>query len=282
MRYFLKAFTYHWNLLFAGTAAALGLMFAAPDVVLPLLGAVEILYVSILGTRPAFRQAVDAAALPQPGKDKSVGKKSLEPKQMLAALTQEERNAFEHLRELCLRLEGIARQIKGQPDFNPEGLTRLKKGGINRLLWLYLRLLYSKNALERFFKTIDKKDIEAHIGKVRRRLQDMGGQTAGRDTPLTSRRRKSINDTLNTLEQRLETYRGAREQYDFIEVELERLHSKITGLAEMGINRQDPSMTSHIDVIANSVRRAEEAMNQLQSFTGASFKNHEPPQLLKE
>jgi phage terminase Nu1 subunit (DNA packaging protein) len=152
---------------------------------------------------------------------------------------------------------------------------------INRLLWIYLKLLYSKNAMDAFFKTIDVEGIKSRIQRTRSRLEAMGPEDE--DGENQALRRKSLKDTLTTACNRLKNYENSVENYEFIELELERLYSKIASLAEMGINRQDPNLiNSEIDVVSSSIEKTEKAMNDLDFITDIPIQDEEPPSLLED
>ena len=59
-RYLKEAFKYRWNLLLFGGATVAGALSGRPDVVLPMVGAVELAYLATLTSIPRFREAVDA------------------------------------------------------------------------------------------------------------------------------------------------------------------------------------------------------------------------------
>ena len=93
----------------------------------------------------------------------------------------------------------------------------------------------------------------------------------------------SLMDTLEISQKRLENYRICMEKHDFIELELERVNTKITSLAEMGINRQDPNLiTSEINVVSSSIEKTEKSMDELDFIAGLSLQDEEPPDLLAE
>jgi hypothetical protein len=144
---------------------------------------------------------------------------------------------------------------------------------------MYLKLLYSKNALESFFKAINVNEIEARIKRAKERLEAMGMED--NDSEADAKRRESLMDTLKTSRKRLENYRISTDNYDFIGLELERLYAKITSLAEMGINQQDPNLiTNEISVVSSSIEKAERTMDELDFITGFSLQDEEPPDLL--
>jgi hypothetical protein len=144
---------------------------------------------------------------------------------------------------------------------------------------MYLKLLYSKNALESYFKAINVNEIKARIKRAEERLDAMGPED--NDSEVEAKRRESLLDTLKTSRKRLKNYRISTDNYDFIGLELERLYSKITSLAEMGINQQDPNLiTNEISVVSSSIEKAERTMDELDIITGFSFQDEEPPDLL--
>ena len=237
-----------------------GLISGYADIALPLLAAIELFYLSVLATRPRFQQAVNAG-----GQTNTQPQGQLE--QILATLNNKDLRHYQSLKNQCIKLHGLTSGSEVQLD------------GIKRLLWIFLKLLYAQNALETFFKTINVKDIEHDICHARERLDQLDTQS--------TRRRHLLTDTLTTSEQRLTNYRTAIGKYEFIKLELERLDTKINGMAELGINRQDHSLlSSEIDVIASSVTQTEKAIHELEfladfsSDLSSDLSRDEPPAVL--
>jgi hypothetical protein len=61
LKYIKKAFLYHWNLLGVATGAAVAFISGYPDVVLPVIAALELIYLAGLSSNPRFQDAVIAA-----------------------------------------------------------------------------------------------------------------------------------------------------------------------------------------------------------------------------
>src|SRR5687768_12101815 len=61
-RYLKEAFTFRWNLLFFGGAAAAAIVSGHADIALPLVAAAEVTYLAGLATLPRFQAAIDAKA----------------------------------------------------------------------------------------------------------------------------------------------------------------------------------------------------------------------------
>ncbi len=120
-----------------------------------------------------------------------------------------------------------------------------------------------------------------NIERAENRLKAMGPEDKDGERETLSR--KSLSDTLATSQRRLKNYQISRENYDYIELELERLHSKISSLAEMGIHRQDPNLIDNeINVVSSSMEKTEKAMSELDFINDMSFHDEEPPILLEE
>jgi hypothetical protein len=273
------AFFYHWNLLYLGVAVALGIISGYPDVVFPLAGAIEILYLSVLAANTRFQTVVQARSLPK----KEVIQDQQESKsaaQIIQELNLDDRRQFERLQELCEKLRQIPEGIKGNAGLESAGINNMQLENMNRLLWIYMKLLYSKNCLEKFFRAADEKEINAKLNSVQARLRALGPEQE--DDVKESKHRRSLLDTSHTLEARLKNYQNAKENYDFLQLELERLYSKIAGIVEMGINRQDSTLiSSEIDVVSSSVMQTEKTILDLEAITGFTFSDDKPPSLLK-
>src|SRR6185312_1583965 len=114
--YLREAFLFRWNLLFflGGTAAA-ALTPLAP-VLLPLVVAGELAYLTGLVSVPRFRAAIDAKIhaaqrAPEPGQATAVPAPSLF--EMLSGLPLEGRKRFERLHARCVEMRTIAAGVRG-------------------------------------------------------------------------------------------------------------------------------------------------------------------------
>jgi hypothetical protein len=273
------AFRNRWNLLFSGAAISIGFVSGRPDVILPLALAVEVLYLAVLSMHERFRTVVDA----ETGQRDRVAAASSPVRtapELLSRLGLYDQRQFQKLRNQCIELRRVAEGVKGRPgEPGSPRVTDMQIENINRLLWIYLKMLYSKRSLETFFRTTDEQELRRNLERVKERIEALGPEAE--DTPQEVKQRLSLLDTAQTAEMRLKNCLTARENYELLQLEIERLHSKIAGIAEMGINRQDTQfITNEIDVVSSSVLRTERTVHDLESFTGYSFGDAEPPPLL--
>ena len=278
IKYLSKAFFFHWNLLALGAGLVFGILSGRPDVAVPLVAAAEVLYLALLSTRTRFQKAVDAEAIRLgASRDKTVPDQ--EVGRILASLSHADLRRYEDLKDLCLTLHGIARNMKNLPGQGPERIPEGEMAGLNRLLWIWLKLLFSKSALESYFRTVDEAGLLAGMERARAQIQALGPQEE--DEPSEVPKRQSLADTLKTYEVRLAGLRAARENHSLMELELERLRGKIAGIAEIGISGQDTALfTSEINVAAESIQSTEKVMSEVAFLTGFSQADEKPPQLL--
>ncbi len=277
--YVKHAFLYPWNLLFFLGGAALAAMSPRPDAFLPIIGALELAYLTGLSSIPRFRTAIDAkiAAKARAGRVSagaaSSSQQSLE--RILESLPAPALRRFLLLRQRCYDMRSIASGVRGQADTGPDSAESIRTPALDRLLYLFLRLLVSQNGLDRFLRSTSEKELETKLADVRTRLE--AAKTAG-DERVTN----SLQDSVADAELRLENYRKAAKDAEFVAIELDRIETKIQALIEMGVSRQDPDYLSHqVTAAAESMQHTEAAVNQLQHLTGLADQIEEPPAILE-
>jgi len=269
--YLKRAFLYKWNLLlFLGGAAAAGLS-PWPDALFPILMAAEVAWLGGIVSRPRFRDAIDAQVhkeLQEPGERQNMaGAGSLAA--TVKSLTPHSFQRFDSLRARCLEMNAIARGVGG-PGSAPEDMST---PALDRLLWIFLRLLVSQQGLERFLRSTNQGEIQSRIDESKARLT--GAADPG------ERLKHSLEDSVAVQELRLENWRKAGENAEFVRVELDRIEARIQALVESSVIRQDPDiLSSQIEGVAASVQSTEAAIRELQQITGAIDQLQQPPAIL--
>lgn len=274
--YLRRAFLYRWNvLLFAGGVAG-AVLSPWPDALIPMVAAVEMAYLGGVVAIPRFRHAIDALVYQEGRQQQQSGQAgSAGPVQdIVARLAAESRHRFEQVRARCLEMRAIASEVRGrsgQPAPPPEDMSTQ---ALDRLLWVFLRLLVSHEALSRFLERTDVADIRTRLAEAQARLQQYG---AGDE-----RIAHSLQDSVAAQAQRLENYERAQKNTEFVRFELDRIEAKIHALTESAVNRQDPDLlTSQIDSVAESMQSTEKAISELQHITGLVDEMQEPPAILE-
>ncbi len=270
MKYVKAAFLWHWNLLAVGAGTALAVLSGRPDVILPLLAAAEIGYLGLLSTHPRFRKAVDV----RPDKSESINHTAL-LNQIQAVLKPDAWARFEQLRERCLNLDRLARQFRGPQPVDASPASELQTASLERLLWMFLKLLYSLDALSRFLRGTNRSELLKQLEAGEKQLETV------KANPRSEKFVRSLEDKLQTLRQRLANYDHAVENREFLAVELDRIEQKVNAISEMAINARDASdISAQVDGIAEGISATEEAMRTLD--VAPVLQREQPPPLLTQ
>jgi hypothetical protein len=269
--YLKRAFLYRWNLLvFIGATAAAALS-PWPDAIIPLVLAVEAAYLGGLVSRPRFRDAIDAQVYKEAQAARtqgSAGGQSLA--EIVNSLPPESCQRFDLLRARCLEMKAIARGVGSEKTSSTEDLST---SALDRLLWIFLRLLVSQQGLDRFLRSTSAAQIGTRLEEAKVKLA-----SAAQD----ERIKHSLEDSIAAQELRLQNYKKAGENAEFVRIELDRIEAKIQALAESSVNRQEPdALSNQIEGVAESVQSTESAIRELQQITGLVDQMQEPPPILE-
>src|SRR5207247_8825587 len=120
--------------------------------------------------------------------------------------------------------------------------------------------------------------------ELSKRLEDLKKELDAAQKTGDDRMIRSIQESVDIAQQRLENYGKALKNADFAALELDRVEAKIQALIEMAAaNRQDPDLlSSQVDAAAASMNHTEATLNQLQQITGVSDDLDQVPAILDE
>ncbi len=277
-KYIKLAFRNRWNLLALTGGAVLALLSPHIDAVLALVAACELGYLGFVGTHPKFQRYIDIQAA-----EAARSQNSMSSHEMLQQITQklprESLQRFESLQRQCLELKQIADELKhpgaAAMDSRLEGA---QMSSLDKLLWIYLRMLYTQFALSRFLQKTSDTQINRDIADLEQNLARIPDDNDSQ----RQRMRAAIQDNLVTSRSRLANLKRAQDNFTLVKLELDRLENKIRSLSEMAVNRQEPEFISgQVDQVASSMVETERTMNELQFITGLDTPQDEAPELLR-
>lgn len=278
-RYMQEAFLYRWNLLLFGGAAAAALLSPSPDVVLPLVVAGEVAYLAGLTTLPRFQAAIDAKARSaERGLATGSAPPPIEKQRKLAdvlgSLDAERRNRFLRVRARCVEMQRIAHAVRGDTRDESGAASELRAPALDRLLWVFLKLLLSQQALTRFLQAANGEAIKAQLDELVKK--QVAAEQKGDQRIL-----RSVVDSVATAQLRLDNFEKARSNSEFVSVELDRIENKIQAMTEMAISHQDPNELSvQVDAVAEGMTQTEQTIRELQAITGLGADHDEAPAIL--
>lgn len=277
--YLKAAFFKPWNLLAFLTLLIAGVLSGQAVVVLPIVFALETAYLGFIGMSPRFRRAIDteraqrSSSLPSSAKEISAKQKARFD-ELYGGLDPRLRRQFDELRTRCNAFNALNGDGAGSL------VAKEQLAGVNKLLWVYLKLLHTKMTLDRFFETLNTEELDRTERDALRRLEDIPQDALD---PLSDKKRKSIEDTIMTVRARRENIKRALDNREFVMLEIDRIGVKLTGISEMAINRHDPgAITQDVDGVARSVEATEQAIGELNLFTGFTAIDDVAPDILSD
>jgi hypothetical protein len=292
LRYLKEAFLFRWNLLLLGGATAAAVVSGHADIAVPLIAAAEVTYLAGLATLPRFQSAIDAkshaeekgqsgratvggqpAANATPARDRLL--------EVLRSLSEERRSRFLRLRARCVEMQRIANAVRGETRDASGASQELRAPALDRLLWVFLRLLLSDQAIAAFLQAADEKAIDQSLTDLKTREKkrtDLLDDALEADDRLL----RSIRDSMATAELRKDNLAKARDNAEFVQAELDRIENKIAALTEIAISHSDPdALSTQVDAIAEGVSQTEQTIRELQSITGMSGDADAAPSILE-
>ncbi|MFT5495635.1 MAG: hypothetical protein ACI9TH_001026 [Kiritimatiellia bacterium] len=253
-----RAFTWHWHLLALGGGVVLGILSGKPDVALPVVAALELGYLGFIGTNQRFQKVLQAQAL---AKAEAGGPPPL-PKEsrlnrLLSQLTDKDIQRFQVLRNRCTDLIKLRQRIESS-DPNYSGGSTFQTDSLDKLLWLFLKLLHQKNALAQFTNTTERSDLVEEAEETREEIEEVH---QGSKNPRLIR---SLEEKLATVESRLVNYDQSEENLRIVEVELDKTEQKISHIVELGMTTTDGTdLSAQIEALTMSIESNEAAMQDL-------------------
>jgi hypothetical protein len=117
------------------------------------------------------------------------------------------------------------------------------------------------------------------IKQLEKRLAEL---PADDQSPIAQKMRRTLEDNLQTSRDRLANYEKAESNHELVGLEIDRLENKISSLAELAVNRQEPDfIAGQVDAVAGSMLEMEKTMNDLQFATGISATDEDVPDLMR-
>lgn len=195
-----------------------------------------------------------------------------ELKQLLSFLSDEDASRFNRIRERSQTMTQLQRSMHNS--YAPAGEPGFKTESLEKLLWLFLKLLHNRTGIDRFLSHISREQIENKKEATETKLAD-----ARRDGA-SERLITPLEDKLQTLSARLQTHDASSENLLIVEAELDKTEQLINHICEIGMTNQDGSeLSSQIDGVVGAIRRSEAALLSF-DLSGIFNGSDQPPPLI--
>jgi hypothetical protein len=134
-------------------------------------------------------------------------------------------------------------------------LTDFRAGNLNQMLWLFLRLLASRESITDTVARIDRRQLEAGLESIKARLAG----AADPEGPLA----RSLRATLEIQEKRLANLDSATDNLAVVDAELERIEQQIRLVREeSAMSRSPDALSARLEAVSQTLSESSRWMDQ--------------------
>lgn len=224
----------------------------------------EALYLWLMASNKNYQKVVQGTRISQ---QKVVwGEKQF---QLLQSLDGPSRERYQRLAENCASIL----RITGGDLRDPEAINKdLRIAGLNKLLWMFSKLLSSRLRIEAIISRTSTEELEAEIQQVSKKMAAQ---------PETSPLRRSLQGTLDIQKRRLDNLLRAIESLEVVKAELDRIEKQVALLKEEASVSSDPELVSiRLDGVMDSLSGTSQWMSEQDELFGSMEESSMPDQLL--
>lgn len=217
----------------------------------------ELAYLSVLATNERFQRTVVAS---QQWESRRQWQRRVEA--LVQQLGSEGQRRYRTLETRCASiLDQQQRAAVMPPGLEAQG------EGLGRLLWLYLRLLLTRQAIDRIVR--ESADSAEAGSQLQDRVHTLETQLAG--SSVGEELRRSLMGQIDILKQRLQKRTEARDKLVFLDAELTRLQEQVELVREQAVLSTDPQLLSaRIDQITATLDGTNHWILEQQKIYGAT------------
>jgi hypothetical protein len=216
----------------------------------------ELAYLGWLGTNPRFHRLINGSQ--QLAERRRWQTKVYESIRQLAPEDQQRYRALE------ARCQGILEHQSQSETLSP-GLNE-QGDGLGRLVWIYLRLLLTRESIRRIIR--ESSGSPEQSAQLKERIDKLQEQL--KQPSVTEDLRKSLNSQLEILQLRQEKKKEAVEKLAFLDAEITRIQEQVELLREQVVLSTDPQAVSQrIDQVTTTLGGTNQWIHDQQKIYGA-------------
>ena len=269
-----RAFTWHWHLLGLGAGVAVAVLSGSAVLWLPFIAAAEAGYLGFLGFNPRFQNVLKAKGRTTP--PPLTASPAQRYQQLMSFLSAADVNRFQTLQYRCSELIKLRKSMSEKG--TDAGVEGFRDGSLDRMLWLFLKLLHQRSGLERFLGATRREEIEKELQAAETQLATTAARDKAAQLP-EGRLTTSIRERITTIRERLDNHTKASENLELVTAEIDKTEQQITHLCEVGMTMSDAAgLSVQIDSISESLQSSERIFSQ-DSFSHIFDDEPAPPLL---
>jgi hypothetical protein len=217
--------------------------------------AAELIYLIGVGGSPRFQKVIDGERL-------LAAQEGWEGKVQAAVerLSKAGRERYRNLLAKCRLILGLGATLASD---SLGGARDLRAQNLNQLLWIFLRLLSSREAIDDNVQGISRQELTADVARVEERL---AGVAADADGALA----RSLQGTLAIQKKRLENLDRAAGSLAVIDAELERIEQQVELIREeSAVSGRPEFLSARLDAVTSTMSETSRWMDEHADFFGS-------------
>lgn len=184
---------------------------------------------------------------------------------ILGQLGTDERERYWRLQRRCEGIIEQQRSAAAASSGNDTPEIAAQGEGLARLMFIYLRLLRTRQAIHRVLR--ESIDLERQREPLDRRVRRLQNEL---EADINDDLRKSLEGQVEILSQRLEKRQETREKLTFLDAELTRIEEQVELIREQAVIATEPhAVSERIDQIAATLGGTQQWIKDQQSILGS-------------
>jgi hypothetical protein len=250
-----RAFLWRWNWLMLIVGGLTASFSGHPAIGWIIVIFLELAYLGSLGLSPRFYRYLRGGAPPKPQAGVAIPKFQ----QLMAFLSPADAQRFNVVRRRCSDLLNLRRRMAGS---GHEDADAFRSDSLDRMLWLFLKLLHQRAGLERFLEMSKRVEIEADLRAATAQLAEARTRDEAADSA-ESRLTGVVRERSATLVERLATWRQAADGLELVSAEIDKTEQQITHLCETGMTAGNAAaLSAQLDGISASLQMSEKIFSE--------------------
>jgi hypothetical protein len=231
--------------------------------------AAEALYLWFMASNKNYQTLVRASLLNQ---QKEIwGGKQV---RVLRSLDGPSHQRYDRLVDNCSGILKITGSDTYKPGDPGTPVKDLRISGLNRLMWMFLKLLSSRLRIKAIISATSVEELETEIREISQKMAK---------EPKSSPLRRSLEGTLDIQKRRLDNLLKAKESLKVIESELDRIEKQANLLREEASVSSDPELLSvRLDSVMDSLSGTSQWMSEQNELFGFLEERSMPDALISK
>ncbi len=183
----------------------------------------------------------------------------------VARLTPTAQERYRKLLAQSRRVLGIAETLDEDQLLS---VRDVRAGSLNQLLWIFLRLLATREVLMENLSRVDRRTLEAEIAKLKTRVE--AEQAKAPDATTESALLRSLRGTLEIQQKRLDNFDRAQQNQQVIDAELERIEQQVMLIREeTAVGGKAEVLSNRLDAVTGTLSETNRWMEQNAELFGS-------------